>query len=408
MPLVAPDQLASYLHGLPAEPRIVTQGSFATPRALLELIDAQLERYRLFAVNALPGLPAREGVHYETVFVGPGMRGYPRLDYYPCRLSLVQKLFFGPLIPDIVLIQVSRPIDGRVSLGIEVQVIPGALEAAREHGALVVAQLNSKMPFVHGDGVMDLDLIDVLVEIDQDVPTAPPLAPDDAAVDIGRRIAAMVPNGAAVQAGIGAVPDAVLLSLAGHAGLQVWTELLTDGFRQLQLRGALDDRFPLIGSFAFGPQDFYDWIDDNPQVRLLSCDYTNDPGIIASQPQMTSINTALQVDLFGAANASRIGDRIFSGTGGQTDFIVGAMHADGGQAIMALKAWHPKADVSTIVSKLAEATTSHQFGSVVTDHGAARLFGASQRDQALGLIAVADPRARGELRVAAEAFGLLG
>lgn len=404
---VSPEQLGEWLGKLPAEPRIVTQGSFSTPHALLGLLDAQLECYRLVVINALPGLPARDGVRYETVFIGPGMRGYPRLDYYPCRLSLAPRLFFGPLAPDIVAIQVSRPINGRVSLGIEVQVIPGALRAARERGALVVAQLNPKLPFVHGDGVLDLDQIDLVVEIETDVPTAPQLPADEAASVIGERVAAMVPNGAALQAGIGAVPDAVLAGLSRHRGLRVWTELLTDGFRQLQLAGALDDAVPITGSFAFGPQEFYDWIDDNPQVQLLGCDHTNDPAVIAAQPQMTSINTALQVDLFGAANASRLGERIFSGTGGQTDFFVGALHADGGQAIMALKSWHPKADVSTIVPKLDAPTTSMQFSHVVTEQGASPIFGSSQRNQALGLIEVADPRARAGLRSAAEAMGLL-
>lgn len=406
MRLIAPNQLPGVLASLPAEPRVVTQGSFGTPHRLLELIDAQLERYRLFVVNELPGLVHRDGVRHETIFVGPGLRGH-QFDYYPCRLSLMPRLFSGPLAPDIVAVQVSRPVGGKVSLGIEVQVLPGALEAARARGGLIIAQLNRKMPFVHGDGVLDADIFDAVIEADQEIPTAPAIHVDDAAAEIGARVAAMVPDGASLQAGIGAVPDAVLGALVGHRGMRVWTELLSEGFRQLHLSGALDESQPIIGSFAFGPSEFYDWIDDNPRVRLLSCEHTNSPAVIAAQPQMTSINTALQVDLFGSANASRINQRIFSGTGGQTDFFVGAMHASGGQAIMALKSWHPKANVSTVVPKLDEPTTSLQFSSVVTEHGAATIWGASQRDQALGLIEAADPRARDDLYAAAEGFGLL-
>ncbi|MDO4785242.1 MAG: acetyl-CoA hydrolase/transferase C-terminal domain-containing protein [Propionibacteriaceae bacterium] len=407
MRLISPAQLPGLLDRLPAEPRVVTQGSFGTPHRLLELIDAQLERYRLFVVNELPGLPHRDGVRHETIFVGPGLRGH-QFDYYPCRLSLMPRLFCGPLAPDLVAVQVSRPVGGKVSLGIEVQVLPGALAAAKARGALIVAQLNHAMPFVHGDGVLDPDDFDAVLELDQEIPTAPRIHVDEAAAEIGARVAAMVPDGAALQAGIGAVPDAVLSALVGHRGMRVWTELLSEGFRQLHLAGSLDGSQPVIGSFAFGPPEFYEWIDDNPQVRLLSCEHTNSPAVIAAQPQMTSINTALQVDLFGAANASRINHRIFSGTGGQTDFFVGAMHASGGQAVMALKSWHPKANVSTIVPKLGEPTTSLQFSSVVTEHGTATVWGASQRDQALGIIEAADPRARGDLYAAAEGFGLIG
>lgn len=406
MRLITPAQLPGLLSSLPDNPRVVTQGSFGTPHGLLSLLDQEIEKYRLFVVNALPGIPNRDGIRHETIFVGPGVRG-GCVDYYPSRLSLMPRLFRGPLAPDIVVVQVSRPIRGRVSLGIEVQVIPGALEAAQARGAKIIAQLNPAMPFVHGDGVLDTDLFDAMVEMEQGLITAPRSHIDEAAAEIGSRVAAMVPNGASLQAGIGAVPDAVLGALTGHRGMRVWTELLAEGFRQLHEHGALDDTVPITASFAFGPQELYDWIDDNPRVRLLRCDYTNSPAVIAAQPQMTSINTALQVDLFGAANASRIRDRIFSGTGGQTDFFLGSMHADGGQAIMALKSWHPKANVSTIVPKLAESTTSLQFSSVVTEHESATVWGASQRDQALGIVRTADPRAREGLLFAAEEMGLL-
>ncbi|HSN43738.1 MAG TPA: acetyl-CoA hydrolase, partial [Propionibacteriaceae bacterium] len=159
--------LAKVLTGIPAVPRVVAPGSFATPHELLNALDAALDRWRLVMVNALPGIPDREGILYESAFVGPGMRGAKALDYYPSRLSMVPRLFWTTLPPDIVVLHTSRPQGGFVSMGIEVQVMPGALEAARARGALILAQVNPHMPFTLGDGVISVDDIDVAVEVDQ-------------------------------------------------------------------------------------------------------------------------------------------------------------------------------------------------------------------------------------------------
>lgn len=404
---VAETELASHLPNLD-EPRVVTQGSFGTPRQLLSLVDAHYERYRLVIVNALPGVPTRPGIRYETVFLGAGVRRYPDLDYYPSRLSLAPLLFSGPLAPDIVLVHTSRPIRGKVSLGIEVQVMPGALEAARKRGALVVAQVNSRMPFTHGDGVIDLDDIDVALEIDEDVPTAPDVVVDDMSRAVGEHVAAHIPNGASLQMGIGAMPEAALAALVNHRGLRVWTELLTEGFKGLLDHGALDADAPVTATFMYGSQDLYDWADDNPQLQVLRCERTNSPGVIAQQRAMHSVNTALQVDLFGQVNASRVHDRIISGTGGQTDFIIGALHSPGGRAMIALRSWHPKADVSTIVPKLTEAVTSVQPSMVLSEYGAAQIYGAPQQAQAEGLtLHVAHPDVRQDLWAAGQRMGLI-
>ena len=408
MRIVAPERLAVELPTLPATPRIITQGSFGTPRALLGLLDEAIPEYRLFIVNGLGRLPDREGVRIETTFVGSGLRGNPRVDYYPARLSTTPQLFHGALPPDVVAVQVSRVVDGKVSLGIEVQVLPGAIEAARERGALLVAQINENMPFIHGDGVLSIDDIDLAVEIAEPVPVAPEVRIDDESAAVGERLAAMVPDGATLQLGIGALPEAVTRALRNGRGLRVWTELMADGFYGLLQAGALDENQPITATFAYGSEELYAWADDNPRLRLLRCETTNSPGNIAAQPAVTSINTALQADLFGAVNATRVNDRIISGTGGQADFIVGALHSPGGQAIIALKSWHPKADRSTIVPKLTEPTTSLQPAWIVTEQDRARIFGASQRDQALGLIEAAHPRARESLRAEAERMGLLG
>ncbi len=408
MRIVAPERLAVELPTLPATPRIITQGSFGTPRALLGLLDEAIPEYRLFIVNGLGRLPDREGVRIETTFVGSGLRGNPRVDYYPARLSTTPQLFHGALPPDVVAVQVSRVVDGKVSLGIEVQVLPGAIEAARERGALLVAQINENMPFIHGDGVLSTDDIDLAIEVAEPVPVAPKARIDDESLAVGEQLAAMVPDGATLQLGIGALPEAVTRALRNGRGLRVWTELMADGFYGLLQAGALDENQPITATFAYGSEELYAWADDNPRLRLLRCETTNSPGNIAAQPAVTSINTALQADLFGAVNATRVNDRIISGTGGQADFIVGALHSPGGQAIIALKSWHPKADRSTIVPKLTEPTTSLQPAWIVTEQDRARIFGASQRDQALGLIEAAHPRARESLRAEAERMGLLG
>lgn len=407
MRIVSPEQLGQALPALPANPRIVTQGSFGTPRALLDLLDAAVPEYRLFIVNGLGRLPDRDGVRIETSFVGSGLRGNPRVDYYPARLSVTPRLFAMTLPPDVVAVQTSRVVDGKVSLGIEVQIIPGAIEALKARGGVLIAQINEEMPFIHGDGVLDVADIDLAVEIAEPVPVAGDVPIDDESAALGERLAAMIPEGGTLQMGIGALPGAVLKALHGAKRLRVWTELMADGFHHLAMTGVLDPDHPITATFAYGSAEMYAWADSNPQLRLLRCETTNSPGMIAQQPAVTSINTALQVDLFGAVNATRVNDRIISGTGGQADFVVGAIHSPGGQSIIALKSWHPKADRSTIVPKLSESTTSLQPSWVVTEQGAARIFGASERDQALGMIQVAHPRVRDELTAEAQRMGLL-
>ena len=190
-------------------------------------------------------------------------------------------------------------------------------------------------------------------------------------------------------------------------GLQVWTEMFSDGVLALEEAGALDRGTPVRTSFVFGSQELYDWVDDNPRVRMLRTETTNSPAEIARQPAMTSINTALQVDLFDQANASRIGARIYSGFGGQTDFTVGASHSPGGRAFMALRSWHPRADVSTIVPLVDEPVTSFQHGAVVTEQGIAWMWGRSEREQARNLIEhAAHPSVRDDLWEEARALGL--
>lgn len=409
MKVTTPRELAATLAARPGAPRVVAGGNGAVPRALLSLLDSAVEEFRLFVLNAPSGIPSRPGVVHETVFVGAGMRRSPRLSYVPARLSLVPRLFGTTLPPDIVCLNVSPPQDGLYSMGTEVNVLPAAVEACRARGGLVIAQVNARMPWTYGDGLLGPEAIDYALEVDEalDEPTTP--APDDAARRIGELVSARVADGSTLQLGIGLVPDAALPGLSARRGLAVWSEMFSDGVLLLDERGALDPAGTVTGSFVLGSERLYAWVHRNTGVQVLRTERTNSPARIAANRAMTSINTALQVDLFGQANASRINGRIHSGFGGQTDFIVGALHSQGGQALMALRSWHPRADASSIVAMVDEPVTSFQHTAVVTEQGVAEMFGHDERAQAAHLIeCAAHPRVRDELREEAAALGLAG
>jgi len=399
--------LLGAVEALPDTPRVVASGNFAAPLSLLSLVDKVLPTYRLNMLNAQPGIPVRDGVVHETSFVGPGMRMSDSLHYVPSRLSLLPRLFASSLPPDAVLIHTSAPHRGTVSLGTEVNVLPAAIEEVRRRGGVVLAQMNTQMPYTLGDAVLPLGMIDHAIEVDTAMTSPWPIAIDDAARVIGQRIAHMVPDGAVLQTGIGAVPDATLTELTGRRGLSMWTEMFSDGVLTLDRAGALDPAKPLTTSFVFGSRELYSWVHRNDRVRLLRTEKTNDPAVIQRQSQMVSVNSALQVDLFGQANASRMGRRIYSGTGGQTDFVVGAMHAPGGQALIALRSWHDRAHRSTIVPLVDELVTSFQMTCVVTEQGVAEVFGQDQQTQARNIITrAAHPRVRAELWEEAAALHL--
>jgi acyl-CoA hydrolase len=408
MRMTSEARLARLLAALPARPRVVCSGNAATPWTLLRLVDEVVPEYVVHLLNPHVGIPDREGVVIETPFVGAGARTSPRLNYVPARLSMVPRLFQAALPPDLVCIHTSHPRAGRVSLGIEVNVLPGAIEAARARGGLVVAQLDPAMPYVFGDGEIAVESVDFGIEA-SDPPGAPPTAAaDDVAAAIAAEVAGRIGDRATIQMGIGQVPDAVAAGLLPRRHLRVWSEMFSDGVLSLERAGCLDSDVPLTASFLFGSPDLYAWADTNPRLRLFRSETTNHPARIAANPAMVSINTALQVDLYGQVNASRIKGRIHSGFGGQTDFVVGALHSLGGQALIALRSWHPKADVSTIVPMVEEPVTSFQPSAVITEQGVATLWGRGEKEQAHELIEyAAHPEVRGELREEANALGLL-
>jgi acyl-CoA hydrolase len=389
-------------------PRIVVSGNHATPHTMVDALQEAVPEFRLWALNAQSGMPDRDGITLETSFVGPGMRKSPNLRYIPSRLSLVPVLFRERVRPDVVVVHTSRVVDGKVSLGAEVNVLPAAIEQCRASGGLVIAQVNRHMPYTFGDGEYAAEDFDYLVEADEPLIDLPPTVIDDVSHSIGVRVAERVPDGATLQLGIGAVPDASLPVVAQRRGLKIWSEMVSDGVLTLGEQGALDADEPVVASFVFGSQRLYDWVDRNPSVRLLRTETTNNPAHISERPLMVSVNAALQVDLFGQANASRISNRIYSGFGGQTDFVVGALHSKGGQALIALRSWHPKADVSTIVPLVDEPVTSFQHSAVVTENGVAPIWGYSQQEQALNLIDhAAHPDVRDELYEEAVALSLV-
>ncbi|MFC4536843.1 acetyl-CoA hydrolase/transferase family protein [Sphaerisporangium dianthi] len=406
MRVLPESRLTSVLSGLPGTPRVVAGGNFSTPWRVLSVLDAAIPEYRLFMLNAQPGVADREGVILESPFVGPGMRGRPNLRYFPSRLSRVPYLLAQALPPDIVVVHTTLPVDGTVSLGTEVNILPAAIEQVRARGGVVVAQMNRRMPYTYGDAVLALDEIDYAIEVDEPLSSPTPRPASPVSRVIGERVAALVPQAATLQLGIGQVPDAVLAALLSRRDLTVWSEMFSDGVLALEKAGALDARVPITASFVFGSAELYDWIDRNDRVRLLRTEKTNDPALISRQNALTSVNGALQIDLYAQANAARVRGLIYSGFGGQTDFIVGALHSPGGRAIIALPSWHPKADVSTVVPRLAGPVTSFQHSFIVSEQGVATIWGNDAADQAQQLLDnVAHPDARDELREAGRRLG---
>lgn len=241
------------------------------------------------------------------------------------------------MAPELVVLHTSLLRGGQVSLGTEVNVLPAAIEAVCRTGGAVIAQVNPQMPFTYGDGVLPAVAIDLMVEVDEPLDGHQPVPPDDASMAIGTAVGARVPGGATLQAGIGGVPDAALPGLTARRELRVWTGMFSDSVRSLERVGALDAGVPITTSFVFGSAELYAWLDRNERVQMTRTEVANDPSRISANPAMVSINSSLEVDLFAQADGSRVRGRIYSGPGGQADFVVGAIHSPGGQALIGLR-----------------------------------------------------------------------
>jgi acyl-CoA hydrolase len=300
---------------------------------------------------------------------------------------------------------------GYCSLGVSVDASRAAVQAART----VIAQVNVQMPRSHGDGLVHLDDLDLLVEGSAPIYELARPTPSAAELAIGRHVAGIVENGATLQVGIGAIPDAVLAALRGHRRLGIHTEMLSDGVVELVRCGAVTGEEKrihpgkIVAGFAFGTRTLYDFVDDNPVVSLLDIAYVNDTAVIRRNPRVTAINGAIEVDLTGQVCADSIGERIYSGVGGQMDFVRGAALSLGGRPIIALPSTTSTGEsriVATLKPGAGVVTTRAHVQFVVTEHGVAALRGRSFRERAAAMAAIAHPSHRdGLLFEARRRFG---
>ena len=356
--------------------------------------------------------PEFEGVfQLDSFFVGGNVRKTTQAgfaDYIPIFLSETQKLYRTGAVPcNVAMIQVSTPDQhGYVSLGTSVDATLAAVECA-DH---VIAVVNKYVPRAFGDAMIHSSKIDIFVADDQPLEEAHFTAPNEVEVAIGKHCAALIEDGATLQMGIGAIPNAVLAQLGGHKNLGIHTEMFADGVLPLVEAGVINgeakniDKGKMVSTFLMGSQKVYDFIHDNPGVMMMDVGYTNDPFIIAKNDKVTAINSALQVDLTGQVCADSLGRKFYSGVGGQIDFIYGASLSKGGKAIIAMPSITNKG-ISKIADTLNEGagvvTTRNHIHWFVTENGAVDLYGKSLQERARLIISVAHPSAQEALDEAA-------
>ena len=350
----------------------------------------------------------------QGFFIGPNVRenvGKGLADYLPVNLYETQAMYrTGALRCDVALVQVSEPVDGMVSLGTSVDCSVAALEVARER----IAVVNPNVPFAYGD-LVPIERFTALVKDDAPLITKEYSQPSETDRAIGRHCAELVPDGACLQMGIGAMPNAICACLKDHKHLGLHTEMFSDGALELIRQGVIDnackviDTGKVVASFLLGSQKVYDFVDRNPAVLMKEIAYTNDPWNIARNPGMVSINSAIEIDLTGQVCADSIGPRIYSGTGGQLDFVRGAKLSKGGKAIIAMASQTTKGlpkIVPTLKPGAGVVTPRADIQWVVTEFGAVNLYGKSLQERAKLLTSIAHPAHREALeRAAFERFG---
>ena len=417
---------AEAVAGIRSGDQLYLQCAAATPSVLLDALVARASELESVSVVHLhcegpgPHLAPEMAPHFRhrALFIGPNARAAVqdgRADYVPVFLSDVPRLFESGMLPlDHVFVNATPPdAHGFCSLGSSVEAMHAAIRAAKQ----VIVQFNRAVPRTLGDSFVHVDDIDMAVEC-----SVPPYEHHlgeigDVERRIGEYVAELVPDGATLQLGIGAIPAAVGLALMGKHDLGVHTEMFTDTIVDLVGAGVVNgtrkerNRGKIVAAFMMGTQRLYEFANDNPMVEMRPVDFTNDTHVIRSFSRMTAINSAIEIDLTGQIVADSIGHRMYSGVGGQMDFIRGASLASEGRAIIALPASAQGGARSRLVASIQSGagvvTTRAHARTVVTEHGIAELWGRSLRERARALIAIADPAFRDELEHEASRLRLI-
>lgn len=399
----------------PSKARVFVHGGAATPQHLMKAICQNkeslsgIELIHLHTEGPSEWTSPESQQYFRTtnLFVGANARGqlnFEQVDYLPCFLSEIPNLFRSQIKRvDVALLQLSPPNEqGLCSLGTSVDVARAAFDAAR----IVIAQINHKMPFVYHDGLISLQDIDAAVEISEPLPDLGPKPFTEIDKKIGEHVASLVEDGSCLQVGIGAIPNAVLAALHSHKHLGVHSEMWSDGILNLIQSGAVDNTQKYfhpgktVSSFLMGSQRLYDFIHQNPKILQLGADIINNPSVIAQNPKVVSINSAVEIDLTGQVCADSIGHRVISGVGGQLDFIRGASLSKGGKAIIALPS-RTKKGKNRLVSALAQGagvvSTRAHVHFIATEYGVVDLYGKSLGERARALIQITHPEDRERL-----------
>lgn len=400
--------------------RVFVHGAAATPTGLLEALARRtdlegVEVYHLHLSGPIPFAdPEQEGkVFSNSLFTGPALRrpiAEGRADYIPIFLSDIPTLFVNGVVDlDVALLQLSPPDrHGHCSLGPSVDAALAASRTART----VIAEINDRMPRTHGFSAVPFESVDHFTIVDRPMIPHELSAETDVEARIGELVADLVDDGSTLQVGIGGIPDAALARMVNKVGLGVHTEMFSDRMVDLIEGGVVTNEHKrvhqgrTVTSFVVGSQSLYDFIDDNLLIQFHPCDRTNDTSLIRKNPRVVAINSAIEIDLTGQVCADSIGHRIYSGIGGQMDFIRGAALSPGGKPIIALPSTAAGGTVSRITPQLnpgaGVVTTRGHVHWVVTEFGAVNVHGRNLRDRAEALISIAHPDFRAELRRAAQ------
>jgi acetyl-CoA hydrolase len=406
--------------------RVFLTGNCSTPQQFIAALReraAELQHVELVQILSL-GKPLNidpsmaQHLRVNSLFIDKHIRqsvndGYA--DFTPVFLSQIPFLFrTGRLVLDAAIIHISPPDEhGFCSYGIEV----GVTKSAAESAGIVIAEVNPNMPRTHGDSFIHVSQINYFIEVDYSLPEVKPEAPSEVKQRIAKHIAELIPDGATLQTGIGGIPDAVLRQLGGHKNLGIHTELFSDGVMEMIEAGVITNASKslhpgkVVAGFGLGTEKLFQYVHDNPFFEMHPTEYVNDPYIISKNDRMISINSAIEVDLTGQVCADSIGYEFYSGVGGQLDFVRGATRSKEGKSFIALPSTSKGDTVSRITGELkagAGVTTSrNDVMYVVTEYGAADLFGRSIRERVHALANVAHPNFREDLlRFAREHYNI--